>query len=373
MGKTVPILVANRPEEGNEWRRFVAVLCFIEFYVEFVEEGGYFVWLFTEGWGDAPLSDERVLSILRTGVGLLRAFAFFLYGRALWLGRPSTTHWLVRAVALSLAMIALAGVGATIGPVPQGNVFVGRFVNVTGRVLVPALASAEHGLWLALLVVGWWHLRRRQRGKHVRSRTWVTLAATWWIGVVILSPIGAYTSIGAWALPPEFPGWAYIGHHCLLLLGTACLLMHWRLARTLALIAANTEIVAALIVVWNLGRMVHAGITCELLQIPAPVPLSLACQCFVNDNAFWWLCVHSVGVAGPFLLIAIYAWRVPMAALPEDGSPYPRRFCGKCRYNLHGLDGHRCPECGSELEAAGLAVAASSSGDPLARESGSDL
>ena len=35
---------------------------------------------------------------------------------------------------------------------------------------------------------------------------------------------------------------------------------------------------------------------------------------------------------------------------PEDGTPYPRRYCGNCYYNLHGLDtAERCPECGEPV------------------------
>ncbi len=59
--------------------------------------------------------------------------------------------------------------------------------------------------------------------------------------------------------------------------------------------------------------------------------------------------VYSVMMAGPWVLIAFYAWRVPMRKPADDGSPYPRRYCGNCYYNLYGVDSQRCPECGVEL------------------------
>jgi hypothetical protein len=70
----------------------------------------------------------------------------------------------------------------------------------------------------------------------------------------------------------------------------------------------------------------------------------------INRYAFTKIFVDSVFTAGPWLLIAVFAWRVPMTRLPEDGSPFPRRYCGKCRYNLHGLDTNVCPECGAKLQ-----------------------
>ena len=45
-----------------------------------------------------------------------------------------------------------------------------------------------------------------------------------------------------------------------------------------------------------------------------------------------------------------YAWKAPMRKPPDDGTPFPRRFCGKCYYNLHGIEANRCPECGTEFE-----------------------
>jgi len=68
-----------------------------------------------------------------------------------------------------------------------------------------------------------------------------------------------------------------------------------------------------------------------------------------DRTLFECLFVVRVKWAGPWLLIAVFACRAWMHPFPDDGSPYPRRYCGRCRYNLLGVPQPRCPECGSEL------------------------
>jgi hypothetical protein len=71
-----------------------------------------------------------------------------------------------------------------------------------------------------------------------------------------------------------------------------------------------------------------------------------------NRLLFQCSLVAPVQWAGPWFLVAMFAYRAWMHPLPDDRSPYPRRYCGRCRYNLLGVTSPRCPECGSELDMA---------------------
>jgi len=69
-----------------------------------------------------------------------------------------------------------------------------------------------------------------------------------------------------------------------------------------------------------------------------------------NSRLFELLCVYPAAEVGPWLLIAVWSWRAMVLSRLEDGSPYPRRYCGRCYYNLHGLESEVCPERGSRLK-----------------------
>src|SRR5262249_8419680 len=51
----------------------------------------------------------------------------------------------------------------------------------------------------------------------------------------------------------------------------------------------------------------------------------------------------------PLLAIVWSGWRHHDSGIADDGSRWPRRYCGRCFYNLHGLEPDRCPECGMLL------------------------
>jgi hypothetical protein len=95
--------------------------------------------------------------------------------------------------------------------------------------------------------------------------------------------------------------------------------------------------------------LVYCSVRTELIAHAVSPDISPWRWILGNDVSFQLLFVNLPANAGPWLLIALYAWRVPMRALPDDGSPYPRRYCARCHYNLHGLDADLCPECGNRL------------------------
>jgi hypothetical protein len=70
---------------------------------------------------------------------------------------------------------------------------------------------------------------------------------------------------------------------------------------------------------------------------------------FFNRDLFTATFVETVMAAGPWILIARHIRRHPMRLPVDDGSPWPRRYCGRCMYNLHGIDAATCPECGRTL------------------------
>lgn len=50
------------------------------------------------------------------------------------------------------------------------------------------------------------------------------------------------------------------------------------------------------------------------------------------------------------LLLIVWAGRSAQSiGFRDDGSPWPRRYCGKCFYNLQGVQSEKCPECGTTL------------------------
>ena len=95
MPSTVPILVQERPEPNTSWMKFVAVLCLIEFYVEFVR-AGHSLW--TEALHDQQRVDDPIGDIWIPAARIVRALSLYLLGRLLWLGRGRIRVWLVAAI-----------------------------------------------------------------------------------------------------------------------------------------------------------------------------------------------------------------------------------------------------------------------------------
>ena len=97
----VPVLVQNHPAPDTSWMRFVAVLCFIEFYVYFVHIG-HELWT-SDPPGPRTVNNPRIYWL--GGILLVRACAFYVLGRSLWLNRGRLA---LRFVLAGLAALAAA-------------------------------------------------------------------------------------------------------------------------------------------------------------------------------------------------------------------------------------------------------------------------
>jgi hypothetical protein len=359
--RKAPILIQHQPENPSHWRRFVAVLCFIEFYVHFVNIG-HDVFTF-DARGPRSVSDPLIPWI--GGLLIARACVFYLLGRSLWLGRGRPVRWMIAAGAVSfVAMTAMGSLGAWIsGPSPW-TFFSGMWSLGVDKPSVDTWLAATHLLapWLSMLIAAalYWRWSRRRPGRHLSL--WVVLAAAWigdeLIRLATQGHMGSYlVQVLAMCFGSlwDWPGTAtLLGYSALLALLVAALLLGWRRVRVVPLLLAGLTTAVMIQEVYTNGmllmRAVQALYYSTTMSLEEANALVFWPDYFVlNKWSFQWLFVHLPGQAGPWLLIAIYAWRVPMRALPDDGSPYPRQYCGRCHYNLHGLDATRCPECGSEL------------------------
>ena len=133
-----------------------------------------------------------------------------------------------------------------------------------------------------------------------------------------------------------------------LLVATACaLLFGSRLARTAALVLVAVNIAGAWYRWYPISMLVRTAIRALMMSTPGTADLDTY---LVTQYDFVSLFVDPVPMIGPWMLIALYAHKLPMRGPPDDGTPFPRRFCGNCYYNLHGIADRRCPECGTPMK-----------------------
>lgn len=360
MPETVPILVQERPVPDNSWKKFVAVLCFIEFYVEFVHTGDAFWTTMRSNLAECDLIGDIAWVITRT----IRVASFYLLGRSLWLDRGWKKPWLAGAIITSLLFFILTY---------YTSVRPGSFYRIFGWAGIgPFWFTVSilntYILWLALLIGVFIIASNKSFLQHTGKATWVILAVSWVTGELVgsfLAPFGIYISPISLNLqtcfqylkPLPISGLIgtgfYIAVLSLLIVG---LFKAWRWTRTIALILATAGLFFAIESGMTIGWLVMIAI--QALYYSCPYLSFAECKEMIfwpdyfllNEHAFKALFVSTVAYAGPWLLIAIFAWRVPMRRLPDDGSPWPRQFCGQCRYNLYGIGSERCPECGVYLD-----------------------
>jgi len=362
MSRRVQVIVQTEPETPYDWRRFVAILCFIEFFWQFVAAG--------QDLAEEPLrfherrTAEAQLCIVLDGVvRMVRACAFYACGRSLWYSRGPTIWYLCAAIILSMLTVATATVKCVVF---YGRYYLGALhsqygIEFTDVRIIAAFFALNQLPWLAILVTALWSTPRdRYRW---RSQPWIWPAAAWCLGAVPMMAVRIFPCDGSVANALSTSSAASYLWCVLPILAGVCLLAHRREARTFAFC---TVMVFAVPTAWNLYHwdlIIHAFILSlwgsaqraivDFMPRPSPWTYLL-----LNRGTFRWMIIDMIARVGPWLLIALYAWRVPMTAAPDDGSPFPRSFCGRCRYNLHGLDHpERCPECGSALDWSRVAEA----------------
>jgi hypothetical protein len=174
--------------------------------------------------------------------------------------------------------------------------------------------------------------------------------AVWWCIAVVFFECTERGASMFFHLAYSSPG-AWIGHgaYVFFVMGTIIFLSFGSpLARTIALLLAVLSGVLAWRSSWHLPSLINSSVQMLMYSVP-PHFLRQEYRYIFSDLQFLGSFVQPVAMVGPWLLIALYARYVPMRFPPEDGTSFPRRYCGKCWYNLRGLAPNRCPECGAEF------------------------
>lgn len=344
-----PILVVAEPDKssGDSWRRFLAVLCFMEFYTAFVSNGRYLWQLCSHQLVPTPSLETCCMAV----VLLLRAVALYACGRTLWFGSKHASRWVFIALVLTLvaliwvtwsdyrAFCEIRGSSLPIWPArPWANL---SYILRDAVQMLPLLNC------LAISLLFRWSATGKAEPHTAR---WVVLASAWCFAVAVeellVGNAGAFLAFCTQSIHLK-TGALYV--YAAVVAGTGVLLILKAVpARTAALILAAIGVIHAaeesLLMPWLVNIAIHA----LYLSVPG-YPGGLPYRWVHTRQEFLGVFVNSVRLIGPWLLIALYARFVPMQTPPDDGSPYPRRYCRKCLYNLHGLEASRCPECGTEL------------------------
>lgn len=338
-----PLVIGlNKGKAPDDWRRFLAVLCFIQFYIQFVCKG-YSLWCSLGYWVGSEY-EYNLFYLFSHIVGFLRAIAFWGFGRALWRNKPFASCWLIVIVASSI-MSFYVGILELANYDLGGSVHWAWFGFEIKQIIARAIELAiEHLRWFLLLVVGMVYLLRPRRWEASARRPWDMLAVACSLAVSIenlcLGEWSWWSNIEREAIiifSLRLSPWLSIAHIIMPLLTTIVLYLCFRISGLFAMILVAGETLAVFCTLrWCLPPS---------MQSDGSFPYILNTGFFFNFFVWW------VYYAGPWLLIAIYCCRVPMRLPSDDGSPFPRYYCNRCRYNLHGLEIQQCPECGQFFKA----------------------
>lgn len=281
---------------------------------------------------------------------MLRAVALFVCGKSLWFGSKWLYRYTVMTIVMTLAsMVCVTWLeyrtlvsDPTVASVTKSLSWNGvRFILRESGRMTPLVACLGTSLVFQ---------RTRSQKRHFHTSRWVVLAAVWCLAVAFVEPLGGAIGYAFeyYATPFHMQSLAPFVYSLPVLLTSLLLLRASFLARSAALIVAAVGVVvaaeSAYTVPWLVNMAIHA-LNLSASGYPGGLPYSWV----HTREEFLGVFVQSVALVGPWLLIAVHARFVPMQAPLEDGSPYPRRYCGRCFYNLYGLEADHCPECGRAL------------------------
>ena len=124
--------------------------------------------------------------------------------------------------------------------------------------------------------------------------------------------------------------------------------LDWILAGSLAwaFIAVYWWLIWRRAIVWTAHRK-NGTVLATLEAIAIAAAVGFACRLVYDELAYW-----SASVVAPlsWLLLTVYAWRETRAERgPRAAESAGPIACPECDYDLTGLKGTRCPECGTEF------------------------
>jgi hypothetical protein len=352
MRRATPIVTLHNDGPSQEWHRFTAALCLMSSYTIFVR-AGHTLW--TKGLNEwhRGQPDRWFYTSL---AGLFMAIVMYLCGRSLWRGGRWSRFWLIAAFAAILGStwttVSYQPFFHYYGPL-NGYSLGGRVSESLGY----AIAFAQDVPFLAVLCFS---ARKAGPGaqRPKQLRIWVQLAAAWCLLSSLLVILGGdFAYYLRSVLDPFHVAFLAVPLAFILPAGAGVLLIAdlRAAARWLALVVAATVIATAFLNGYVISLLVKVAIDAFLISgIPGPLPdwSPYPFGCFLANQTFYMsFFVDTVLRAGPWILVAIYARKYPLRVPPDDGSPFPRHYCGHCGYNLHGITHEVCPECGRRLTA----------------------
>lgn len=349
MEATARVIVQHGPNEQQHWRRFAAVMCFILFYYHFVTFGSK-VWNANQRWIADIAEPNKALAF----VGMITTIAFYLAGRTLTLRRTFSVIWLIIPITNMILIRVLQAADQS-----SHGIYIGPFAPYPGIKLQPTTAFlvelARDVPWMGVCVVGLWCSRSAYQAREHKRPVWVWMALAWCAGQLAVLFLHnsieyelrkALASMHAedFALPMS-----------LILPALTILLLYTAKdpARFTSFTHGSISLALAVFNAFWITELFHSPIIALLASSNEPFnwyihPLPLGSR-FMSHDFFVWVFVEPVLHAGPWFVIAVFVWRAPLRVPADDGSPYPRRYCGHCHYNLQGIASERCPECGRAL------------------------
>ena len=328
------IRVYDSDHPPGDWRRFVALLCFMEFWVQFIWNGRALVAVLTSRSWRRP--DDELLSLVTCGANVCMALYFWSLGRALWRGHPRVWRHIAGILVCSTFVVWADAAGLRNAHFTfRGMDWAQGSFNL---VIELAFRHVDQVRWLFLLLASCF-LPRNWSNK--RRSPWVFLAAAWSLGMAA-SAIELLPE-SWWNLSLFILGTTSFDSQQILAavsVGLPVLLAVWLFVTQR--LAWSIPLILALLHLLNIA-------TYALRWVPTVRCADGSWKLVLNQRAFDLLFVRPFWFAGAWLLIAFWAWRYPARAPADDGTPLPRRHCAKCLYNLQGLSSDRCPECGAYL------------------------